>query len=297
MKKFISSIAIFLLVLTGCTQSGTEDTEQNMMSYETVKGTIEYPENPTIYADYNVGEWLYLDADIIGADMTYPVKSWSDIADEQGVANISEDMEQIAALKPDLIYTIHEDFYDQYSTIAPTIYIPYGTYSPEELLVEFGKIIGKEDVANEWVNNFETSLDELATEIDNPELTVSIVDAWSGTPTMYGANFGRGGYILYDKLGLKGTEKAEEDYIRNENSYMEVDAESMLQYVGDVLFIVDNGQGSLEAVQSLATYQDLEAVKEGHVYVINNDIFGYSDPYSLDNQVEALKEIYETEEI
>ncbi|MFV0247082.1 MAG: ABC transporter substrate-binding protein [Mycoplasmatales bacterium] len=295
MKKIISLLLISTIILTGC---GTNNNNSNKtMSYEAPSGTVSYKENPKVYADYNVGEWLYVDANLVGADMTWPADSWTDVAKERNIPSISEDMEAIAALQPDLIYTIHEDFVDQYSAIAPTIYIPYGTYGPEELVVEFGKIVGNEKKANNYVKDLNKQIKELSNLIDNKDLTISIVDAWSGTPTMYGANFGRGGYILYNKLGLKGTDKAEQDYIRKENSYMQVDAESMIDYVGDVLFIVDNGQGSLEAVKNLPTYNQLKAVKEGNVFVIDQNVFSDSDPYSMLNQVKALKEIYSNEDL
>lgn len=298
MKKILSTLLIFGLVLSGCSSTGSEESSSDMMSYETpTMGTVEYKANPKVYADYDIGEWLYVDADLVGADMTWPAESWTSVAEERGVPNVSEDMEAIAALQPDLIYTIHEDFVDQYSAIAPTIYIPYGTFGPEELVVEFGKIIGNEDKANQYVEDFNSGVEELAKLIDKPDLTVSIVDAWSGTPTMYGANFGRGGYILYNKLGLKGTEAAETDYIHEESSYAEVDAETMIQYTGDVLFIIDNGAGSAETVEELATYNELPAVKEGNVFVIDSDIFEYSDPYSMMNQLDALKEIYASEDL
>lgn len=298
MKKILSILFITTLILSGCNQTVDADAEGDMMSYEQPDGTVvEYQANPKIYADYDIGEWLYVDADLVGADMTWPAESWTSVAEERGVPNVSADMEAIAALQPDLIYTIHQDFVDQYSSIAPTIYIPYGTYGPEELVVEFGKITGNEDKAKQYVADFNQGVKELDKLVDNKDLTVSIVDAWSGTPTMYGANFGRGGYILYDKLGLQGTAAAEADYIREADSYAEVDAESMIQYTGDVLFIIDNHNGSLEAVQELPTYEQLPAVQNGNVFVIDNDIFAYSDPYSMINQLDALKEIYASEDL
>lgn len=298
MKKLLIAMLSLLAVLAGCGNSDNSDSSSgDTMTYEAANGTVEYKANPRVYADYNVGEWLYLDADLVGADMTYPADSWADVAKERNVENISEDMEAIANLQPDLIYTIHEDFVDQYETIAPTIYIPFGTYNPEELVLEIGKILGKDDEAQEWQDSFNQGIEDLKKEIDNPDLTISIVDAWRGEPTMYGANYGRGGYILYNKLGLKGPEQAETDYIRKDDSYVRVDSESILNYIGDVLFIVDNGEGSLEAVEDLPTYEDFKAVQEGNVVVIDDNVFSDSDPYSLNNQLTALQEIYASDEL
>ncbi len=295
MKKILSIVLLFVLVLTGCSSTGDSKSE-NTMNYETDNGTITYSSNPTIYADYYVGQLLYLGADVVGADMTYPAETWSSIAEEQGVQNISEDMEAIAGLAPELIITMNQDFYDQYSAIAPTIVIPYGTYDQEEIVSELGTILGKEEEASAWIEEFNSEIDELATLIDNPDYTVGIAEGWGGTTYMYGANYGRGGYILYNKLGLKGTEKAEADYVREENSYITLDGENLTQYAGDVLFIMDSDD-SLSSVQSMATYEDLDAVKNDRVIEIDYDTFLYDDPYSLNAQIEELKEIYESEEL
>lgn len=295
MKKLLSMLTVLGLILAGCGSGDSEATTSGeTMTYEAENGTIEYPSNPTIYADYYVGQLLYIGADVIGADMTYPAESWAATAEEKGVENISEDMEAITVLAPDLIITMHEDFVEQYEAIAPTIYIPYDAYGPEDLVVELGKITGNEDAANKWVEEFNNSIDDVATEIDHPEYTVGIFDAWGDGMYMYGANFGRGGYLLYQKLGLEGTEQAETDYVHETESYVTVDAESILNYAGDVTFVTDSGQ---ETFDNLPTHDDLESVQNDRVFYIDYDTFLYDDPYSLNNQLEALKEIYASDEL
>lgn len=296
MKRVLSGLLVVALVLSGCSQAEQPKADSNTMSYETDKGTIEYPENPTIYADYYVGQLLYLGGDVIGADMTYPAKTWSSVAEDKGVVNISGDMEAVAALAPQLIITINPDLYDQYSSIAPTILIPYGTYNPEEIVVELGKVLGAEDAANKWVSDFNTNIESLKKEIDDPNKSIGIVDSWGGSMYMYGANFGRGGYVLYNKLGLKGTPLAEETYIRDPNSYLAVDAEGLTNYAGDVLFICASGDG-LSEIQALPTYKNLDAVKNNQVIELDYDTFLYDDPYSLNAQIESLKEIYGTKNL
>ncbi len=296
MKKLLSIIAVVTLVLAGCSGQTESTSAAGMMSYETDMGTIEYPENPTIYADYYVGQLLYLGGDVIGADMTYPAETWTSVAEDKGVENISGDMEAVATLAPELIVTMNADFYDQYSAIAPTILIPYGTYNQEDIVVELGKVLGAEDEASTWVEEFNAGIDDLKSKIDNPDQTIGIVDSWGGAMYMYGANFGRGGYVLYDKLGLQGTALAEEEYVREANSYLTVDAESLTNYAGDVLFICAPEEG-VEEIQALPTYEDLDATKNDQVIVLDYDTFLYDDPYSLNAQIDALEEIYGSEEL
>lgn len=292
MKRLLSILFIFGLVLTGCNSESNNSNNGDTLSYETAKGVIEYPVNPTIYADYYVGQILYLGGDVVGADMTYPAEPWTSVAQDAGVENISGDMEAIAGLAPQLIITMNEDFYEQYSSIAPTILIPYGTYDQETIVLEIGKILDKEDQANDWITEFNQNINTLKAEIDDIDKTVGIVDSWGGEMYMYGANFGRGGYVLYTKLGLSGTEKAEAEYIREANSYLTVDGESLLNYAGDVLFICAPEDGVAQ-IQNLPTYADLES----EVITLDYDTFLYDDPYSLNAQVEALMEIYGSEEL
>lgn len=296
MKRLLSILFVFGLVLAGCSTETDQTSNQQMMSYETEKGTVEYPENPTIYADYYVGQLLYLGGNVIGADMTYPAETWTSVANERGVVNISGDMEAVAALAPELIITMNADFYDQYSSIAPTILIPYGTYDQEQIVLELGKVLGADELANTWVSEFNQKVDSLKAEIDDPSKTIGIVDSWGGAMYMYGANFGRGGYLLYDKLGLFGTAAAEAEYVRDPNSYLTVDAESLTNYAGDVLFICASAEGVAE-IEALPTYQDLEAVQNDQVIVLDYDTFLYDDPYSLDAQIESLTEIYGSENL
>lgn len=296
MKRVLSTLLVMVIVLSGCGQTEQPKTDSNTMSYDTANGTIKYPENPTIYADYYVGQLLYLGGDVIGADMTYPAETWTSVAEDKGVVNISGDMEAVAALAPQLIITINPDLYDQYSSIAPTILIPYGTYDPEEIVVELGKVLGAEDAANKWVSDFNTNIESLKKEIDEPSKTIGIVDSWGGSMYMYGANFGRGGYVLYNKLGLKGTPLAEEKYVRDPNSYLAVDAEGLTNYAGDVLFICASGDGLAE-IEDLPTYKNLDAVKNNQVIELDYDTFLYDDPYSLNAQIESLKEIYGTKSL
>lgn len=291
MKKLIIILLIPFIFLTGCQKEETKEDTTGEMSYESTTGKVEYKKNPKIYADYYIGQLLYLNADVVGADMTYPAKTWIDVAKERRVENISENPEKVAALKPDLIITINQDKLDQYEAIAPTIYISYDDYNPEEIMVELGKILGKEKEANDWVKEFNNSVDKLKIKIDkkiNKDNTIGIVDAWGDGIYMYGANYGRGGYLIYNKLGLKGTEDAEKDYIRKKGSHLTIDAEGLPKYAGDITIIMSNAK---DTITKLPTYKSLNSVKNNKVLVLDYNTFWYDDVYSLNEQIKVLNEV------
>ncbi|MFV0380005.1 MAG: ABC transporter substrate-binding protein [Anaerorhabdus sp.] len=308
MKKLFIVFLGAMLLMVGCSSkkdeggaSDTPDTASTAMVYESVKGEIKYNSDATIYADYYQGQLLYLEANVVGLDMSWPADSWTSVAEERGVANIlGGEMEQVAALQPELIITMNEEYYEQYAAIAPTIYIPYGSFNQEDMVVEIGKILDKEKEATTWVEEFNAGIEEIKTLLDHEEYTYGLADSWGDGVYMYGANYGRGGYILYTKLGLKGTESAEAEYLRKAESYLTIDAESLINYAGDVLFVLDNDSAvpsSTEIFESMPTWNSLTAVKNGLVYFLDDDMFMYDDPYSLNDQIEYFKEIFSNEEI
>ena len=203
-------------------------------------------------------------------------------------------MEAVAALRPDLIITINEDRVEQYSGIAPTVLIPYGTYNPEELIVALADITGTEEIAQRWIDAFNANVEELASLVPDPDQTYTIIDIWGGNAYFYGEHFGRGGYIIYDKLGLRGTEAAEREYIRKADSYASMTVEALPDYAGDVLLVMSD-EDPREAgsfFMDNVVWENLPAVRNGNVAYLDSADFWFIDPFSLDLQVEILKDVF-----
>ena len=72
------------------------------------------------------------------------------------------DVEAIMNLNPDLIVisTIQEKMYDQLSEIAPTVMIQLEALNWKDDVRALGKVFGKEEVANEWIANYEAKAKE-----------------------------------------------------------------------------------------------------------------------------------------
>lgn len=62
---------------------------------------------------------------------------------------IGDSIEKVLSLEPDLIITGNKEMYEQLSKIAPTIYIEYEENIPK-LIKEFGIILNRENLAQEW---------------------------------------------------------------------------------------------------------------------------------------------------
>ncbi len=306
MKKIIAMmIAMMTILVVGCS-SGKEQTQGNINAesngsgetvvYNSVLGNVEIPIEPQrVVADYYVGELLKLEAPLVGADLTYKSSAWVDKIGD--IKDIGESIEAVYSLQPDLIITMREDKVEQYSKIAPTVCIPYGTYNPEELIVKLSEIVNRKGVGTDWLVKFNNDIHELNEMVDADE-TYSIVDTVGEDWYLYGENYGRAGYILYNKLGIKGTESAESDYIHKPDSYMLLTVEAMPKYIGDNLFIMntdgtkDGSVATFERYSKNSIFAELSANKNENIYYFKSEDFWYTDPYSLDLQVEILKEFF-----
>lgn len=289
MKRIVSMLVVITLFITGCGSTNETDmTNTKQIDIEGIAYTI--PNDPQrIVADYYVGELLMLDANLVGADLTYTSNLWGDFSD---VTNVGQSMESIAALNPDLIITMNADLVDQYEVIAPTVLIPYGTYNPEELVLKLSEITSTQDKAQQWINDFNAAIDNLSQLIDLDQ-TYSIIELTGDTAYYYGENYGRAGYIIYNKLGLKSTDVAEESYVRKPDSYLTATIESLPAYTGDniILVVPSDVDVSSHMLIDNVVWEDLEAVKNDQVYIVDANDFWFSDPYSLDKQIEILTEI------
>lgn len=76
--------------------------EGNTLTYTDDLGReVEYTTD-RIVSDYNVGQLLYLDANLVGADLTYPQYDWPEDKLSK-VTNTGSDLEVVAELEPTLI--------------------------------------------------------------------------------------------------------------------------------------------------------------------------------------------------
>ncbi len=288
MKKILLTIfTIFILV--GCSTGESTNTPKTTI-YNSVRGDVEIPSKPQrIVADYYVGELIKLEANLVGADLTYTSSHWGDISN---LVNVGQSMEAIAALEPDLIITINEAYIDQYEVIAPTVYVPYGKYNPEELMLELSTITNTSEIASKWLDDFNSKIDELNALIADKNETWTIMELNGESAYFYGEHYGRAGYIIYNKLDLSSTQKAETEYVRKADSYLNVTVEALPDFIGDNLILVYPDKYQNHYFLNNDVWDSLDAVKNNNVYYVDANDFWFSDPFSFDIQIEKLKEIF-----
>ena len=105
------------------------------------------------------------------------------------------DVEAVMNLNPDLIVisTVQEKMYDQLSEIAPTVMIQLEALNWKDDVKAFAKVFDKEDVANEWIANYEAKAKEAGDKIK----------AEYGEDTTYLSFLASGGqFFIFDGAGF-----------------------------------------------------------------------------------------------
>ena len=203
------------------------------------------------------------------------------------------DTEAIAAQEPDLILVFAGDEnLETLKKIAPVIEITYGKSDYLQMLTDLGQIFGKEKEAQAWLSQWEEKVDlaknELSGLIDE-KTTFTVMDFFDKNIYLYGDNFGRGGELVYKSLGFAAPAKVQEDII-SKDGWFGVSQEALPDYIGDYALVNVNSK-TTEAAASLKEsdiWKNLPAVQANHIIEVDYNLFYFSDPMSLDQQIEAF---------
>ncbi|MGL4663356.1 MAG: ABC transporter substrate-binding protein [Culicoidibacterales bacterium] len=282
-KRGVIFTVLFVL-LTGCTSGQSETPKEHIYTHQLGETKLS-KENPRVVTDYYLGELKKLDVNVVGAKMAFV----SPLIDKTGIEEIGDSVEKIVALKPDLIITVNQENYQKYKEIAPTVYLEYGKYNPEDQMREFGKIFNKTEKVEAWITTFNKRVNELKSQLKSADETYSIMKLWDKQIWVFGDNWGHGGYILYKKFGLKAPTKTTAELLNKKESYANISIENLPQYSGTTMLAMDFKDAP--DITSSALFQSLPAVQNKKVKYLEANKFLHVDPYSLDNQLELLSGI------
>ncbi len=298
MKKVLFLLITSIVILSAC--GNKEETSTNTKVYESKVGSVSIPKDPKkIVTDGYCGDLLAIEANVVGCDLTYKSPVW----DTSSITDIGQSTEKVASLNPDLIITFNEDNYNLYKNIAPTIYIPYGTYNEEDLVLELAKIVNKEKEADKLLKEFNNEVDDLkkvlSKKIDLSTATFTTMESWGEDTYVYGNTWARFGYIMYDKLNLNPTEEAKKNLIKDspdQESYLVLTQELVNQYVGDyVLLVSPDGKKDNNPLINSDVFKNTKAYKNNNVYYVDSNLFYNNDILSLFEQIKVVKGIVENE--
>ncbi|WP_449452266.1 ABC transporter substrate-binding protein [Streptococcus suis] len=299
MKKFLAIFSLFvgLVFLTACSTSSTDVELSSMPKIEGITYHGDIPKNPKKVVNFAysyTGYLLQLGIDVSSYSLDLEKNSPAFGDKLKDVPQLTTaDTEAIAAQKPDVILVFAgDDNLETLKEIAPVIEITYGKSDYLKMLTDVGQIFGKEKEAQAWLDQWDKKVaaakEELKGLIDTSS-TFTVMDFFDKNIFLYGNNFGRGGELIYRALGFAAPAKVQEDII-NKEGWFGVSQEALPEYVGDYVLVNVNDK-TKEAAASLKEsdiWKNLPAVKNGHVIEIDYNLFYFSDPMSLDLQIDAF---------
>ncbi len=303
MKKLFLPLVLFalLLILGACNSdsaakkpdAATSGSASDTITYESENGPVEVPADPQrviVLSTYG-GDVMSLDVPLVGVD------SWSKMNPrfEDQLKDVEEladtDLEKIIELEPDLIIggsTINN--IDKLNKIAPTVTFTYGNLSYLEQHLEIGKLLNKEQQAQEWINDFQERAQQAGEDIRaeiGEDATVSVIENFDKQLYVFGDNWGRGTEILYQEMKLKMPEKVKEMALAD--GYYMLSQEVLPEYMGDyVIFSKDSTQDN--SFQETDVYKNTPAFKNGQIFEANAKEFYFNDPITLEYQLEFFIE-------
>ena len=188
------------------------------------------------------------------------------------------DVEAVMNLNPDLIVisTVQEKMYDALSKIAPTVMIQLEALNWKDDVRALGKVFDKEDVANEWIANYESKAkeagDKIKAKYGDDTTYLSFLASGGQFFVFDGAGFGD---VLYKDMGLAKPVGMPE---QTDISLPVVTYEGLAAIQADYIFAIATEE-DLAQLEANSIWNNLPAVKNGNVVILESSPYfnqGYS---------------------
>lgn len=282
MKKLLSLMLGMSIIAAGCsndTEDASESTEESEQVVTDDAGNeVTIPENP----ERIIG--TYLEDDLLALEET-PIAQWS--VGENSVQEYlqPEGLEELPLVPFDLpfeVVTQHEpdlillssselgggDKYGSYSKIAPTFVVESGNYDDwRDRLTRVSEVFGKEDLAEEKINDYDNIIAETSADLDSAVGDESAIAVWWTGDAYFISNKDKSsGEVIYNDLGLGVPSLVEELSTDNETPWIEASLESLAELDADHIFFIGNAEGDSETAFSDDVFNNIPAVKNGNIY-------------------------------
>lgn len=258
---------------------------------------VEIPTNPQriVVLEY-LGEALAVGAKPIGT-AGYLIDAFKGKVDGiEDVGDVPANLEKITAMDPDLIISFDggsdRDDRPQLEKIAPFVSIAWNGTLYEHLRA-MGDIVGKKEQAEQWIQDYEAksraAKEKLVGVVPEGATAVALGIFEQSFNVYEDRNIG---HTLYHALGFQPTPQVKEMMEDGEAwGAKEISLEVLPEYAqADYLFVMLYGDkakvdAKFEDLMKMKMWQDLPAVKAGHVYPIGPEWF-YYDALTLEWELE-----------
>ncbi|MBS2971055.1 iron-hydroxamate ABC transporter substrate-binding protein [Metabacillus sp. KIGAM252] len=300
-KLFVPLMLVLVLLISACgNKEGTEkektaSKEPETFTYQSETGPVEVPSNPkrVVMLSGFTGNVLHLGVNVVGADV-WSKNNPTFSKEMKNVEEVSdENLEKIIELEPDLIIGLSNiKNIDKLKEIAPTVTYTWGKLDYLSQHVEIGKLLNKEKEAQAWVDDFKKRTSDAGDEIRGKigeDATVSVIEAFGKDLYVYGENWARGTEILYQGMKLKMPEKVKEVALKS--GYYTLSAEVLPDYAGDYV-ILSKYSDANTSFEETETFKNIPAVKNGRLFEMKGEGASFSDPVTLEKQLEFIKKSF-----
>ena len=291
--KTIVATCMTAMMFVGCASNGTaneDKTTENTVTVTDVRGDVEIPADPQRIVDLSGNSDILsiLGYDVVGtanSDAYDYTKFPSYLEETLKGAEIlgysmqdTMDVEAVMNLNPDLIVisTVQEKMYDALSEIAPTVMIQLEALNWKDDVRTLAKVFNKEDVANEWIANYENKAkeagDKIKAEYGEDTTYLSFLASGGQFFIFDGAGFGD---VLYNDMGLAKPAGMPE---QTDISLPVVTYEGLAAIQSDYIFVIATDE-DLAQLEANSIWNNLPAVKNGNVVVLESSPYfnqGYS---------------------
>ena len=291
--KTLAVACVTSVMLMGCGNTGSAEdnsSKGNTITVTDVRGNVEIPADPQRIVDLSGNSDILsiLGYDVVGtanSDAYDYTKLPSYLEETLSGAEIlgysyqdTMDVEAIMNLNPDLIVisTVQEKMYDALSEIAPTVMIQLEALNWKDDVRALGKVFGKEEVANEWIANYEAKAkeagDKIKAEYGGDTTYLSFLASGGQFFIFDGAGFGD---VLYNDMGLAKPAGMPE---QTDISLPVVTYEGLAAIQSDYIFVIATDE-DLAQLEANSIWNNLPAVKNGNVVVLESSPYfnqGYS---------------------
>ena len=291
--KTLVATCMTAMMFVGCASNSATNEDKAIgktVTVTDVRGEVEIPANPKRIVDLSGNSDILsiLGYKVVGtanSDAYDYTKFPSYLEETLSGAKIlgysmqdTMDVEAVMNLNPDLIVisTVQEKMYDALSEIAPTVMIQLEALNWKDDVRALGKVFGKEDVANEWIANYEAKAkdagDKIKAKYGDDTTYLSFLASGGQFFVFDGAGFGD---VLYKDMGLAKPEGMPE---QTDISLPVVTYEGLAAIKADYIFAIATDE-DLAQLEANSIWNNLPAVKNGNVVILESSPYfnqGYS---------------------
>lgn len=310
-KKIAGIVAAAAVILVGgmyfLTGGKGADNKNNVSAVKEIThklGTTEIEGTPkkVVVLDYGTLDALdALDVEVTGLPKSGKLPSYLNKFKDDSYGNTGTvkepDLEAIHALEPDVIFMAGrmEDYYDELSEIAPTIYIESDGANYIESFSEsmdiYGKVFNKEDKAEELVKEVTEKAEEVKAKTSGMNASVVMVNGRSISAFGNGSRYG----LIFNELGF-GMSDSE---LKDSTHGQEVSFEYLIEKNPQYLFVVDRNAITGSSEVTAKDVLENELVKQTDAYKNEKIVYldsvtwytvsgGYTSTLNMINEVNKV---------